>query len=95
MPLSVTLISRNSANSLSANGKLRPAQDAGQLADLGARDAAGAQRHPAALGGELHRVREQVVEDLLDLARVRLNRAQLLGGIHAPGGCGGSRPSPG
>ena len=56
---------------------------AGRLADFGARDAAGAQGHLAALVGELDRIRQQVVHDLLDLARVRLNRAQFLGGIHA------------
>ena len=40
MPLSVTLISRKSANSFSASGKLRPFHAAGQSPDVGARDAA-------------------------------------------------------
>jgi hypothetical protein len=52
-----------------------------RLADLGPRNAAGVQGHPAALAAELHRIGEQVVEDLLDLARVRPNRAQILRGI--------------
>src|SRR4029077_6462842 len=55
---------------------------AGQLADFGARDAAGAQGHLAAFDGELDRIGEEVVNDLLDLARVRLNRAQVLGDVH-------------
>ena len=71
MPLSVTLISRKSVNSLSANGKVRPVHGAGELADVRARDAGGTQRHVAALDRELHRVRKQVVDDLLHLARVR------------------------
>ena len=40
MPLSVTLISRNSANSLSASGKLRPVQAPDSRPTVGARDAA-------------------------------------------------------
>ena len=46
MPLSVTLISRNSANPLSANGKVRPVREPDELADVGARHAAGAQASP-------------------------------------------------
>ena len=56
---------------------------AGRLADDGTRDAAGAQRDLAAVRRELHGIGQQVVDDLLDLARVRLNRAQIRGGLDA------------
>ncbi len=54
----------------------------GHMADFRSRDAAGPQCHLAAVAGELDRIREQVVHDLLHLARVTANRAQLLRGIH-------------
>ena len=55
---------------------------AGQMADFAPRDAAGVQCHLAVIAAELDRVGEQVVHDLLDLARVRLNRTQFLGRLH-------------
>ncbi len=58
---------------------------AGQAAHAGARHAAGAHGHPAAVRRELHRVGQQVIEDLLHLASVRLNRLEVVGGVHVQG----------
>ena len=49
------------------------------MTDLGARDGAGAQGHLTPVVGELDRVGQQVVDDLLDLARICLDRIQFVG----------------
>ena len=61
MPLSVTLISRNSAKALSANGKLRPTHGPDSWPTCGTWDASAATRHLAASLLNFTALDEQVV----------------------------------
>ena len=82
MPSSVTLTLRKSENSLSTSGNVRLGHAPGEDADIGARDPVGPQNHVAPVGGEFDRVREQVVDDLLDLARVGVHEAETVRALH-------------